>query len=63
MPCVITNVTSLEVFHCTTEKELSQPLKARDYKDPLVVIYELSECNGDADGVGLSETRNARSDE
>lgn len=30
----------LEVFHCVTEEELTVPLKARDYKDPLVVAYE-----------------------
>ena len=34
------NTWSLEVFHCYAEKELAPPLKARDYKDPLVVIYE-----------------------
>lgn len=55
--------TSLEVFHCTAEEQLAQPLKARDYKDLLVVIYELSESSGNVDGVGLSETRNAGSDE
>lgn len=54
---------SLEVFHCTAETELAQPLKARDYKDPLVVIYELSENSRNADGVGLSKTRNAGSNE
>lgn len=54
---------SLEVFHCTTETELAQPLKARDYKDPLVVIYELSTDSRNADGVGLSETWDAGSDE
>lgn len=54
---------SLEVFHCATETELAQPLKARDYKDPLVVIYELSGNSRNADGVGLSETRNAGSSE
>ena len=63
VPCVITNATSLEVFHCMAEEELAQPLKARDYKDPLVVIYELSRDSRNADGVGLSETRNAGSDE
>ena len=42
IPCIITNVISLEVFHCTAERELVAPLKARDYKDPLVVVYELS---------------------
>lgn len=57
------NAMSLEVFHCTAEPELAQPLKARDYKDPLVVIYELSGSSRNADGMGLSETRNAGSDE
>ena len=28
----------LETFHCTTEDNKSQPLKARDYKDPLTVV-------------------------
>lgn len=64
VPCVIVSkAISLEVFHCVAEAERCQPLKARDYKDPLVVIYELSESNGNADGMGLSETRNAGSDE
>lgn len=63
VPCVITNATSLKVFHCMAEEQLAQPLKARDYKDPLVVIYELSECSGNADGVGVSKARNAGSDE
>ena len=27
----------LETFHCTSEVELTAPLKARDYKDPLIV--------------------------
>lgn len=31
---------SLEVFHCTAEIELAQPLKARDYKDPLTLLDE-----------------------
>ena len=56
-------VMRLEVFHCTAESEVAQPLKARDYKDPLVVIYELSGDSWNADGAGLSETRNAGSDE
>ncbi|MBQ6906197.1 MAG: DNA cytosine methyltransferase [Clostridia bacterium] len=29
----------LETFHCTTEENKAQPLKARDYKDPLTVVY------------------------
>lgn len=41
VPCVITNATSLETFHCTTETERCQSIKARDYKDPLVVVYEM----------------------
>lgn len=37
-------VMCLEVFHCALEiGGVAQPLKARDYKDPLVVVYELSE--------------------
>ena len=54
-------VMSLETFHCTAEAERCQPLKARDYKDPLVVIYDLSEDSGNADGVGLSEAWNVGS--
>lgn len=33
-------VTSLEVYHCQTETEKTQTLKARDYKDPQCVCYE-----------------------
>lgn len=33
-------VCCCETFHCTTEDEIAQPLKARDYKDPLVIAYE-----------------------
>jgi DNA (cytosine-5)-methyltransferase 1 len=29
----------LETFHCTTEENKTQPLKARDYKDPLTVVF------------------------
>ena len=45
VPCVIIEkAMCLEVFHCTVEAGgVTQPLKARDYKDPLVVVYELSE--------------------
>ena len=32
-------VRSMEVFHCTTEEDKVQTLKARDYKDPQVVAY------------------------
>lgn len=32
-------VQSMEVFHCTTENDMSHPLKARDYKDPQIVAY------------------------
>ena len=55
-------VTSLETFHLTAEVDVTQPLKARDFKDPLVVIYELSENSRNADGLGLSETWNIGSD-
>lgn len=44
VPCVITSdAVCLEVFHCTSDVELTAPLKARDYKDPLVVVYETEE--------------------
>ena len=59
IPCVI----SIETFHCVAEEERTAPLKARDYKDPIVIAYELSRNSGNADGVGISETRNAGSSE
>ena len=31
-------VIILETFHCTASEDITQPLKARDYKDPLVVL-------------------------
>ena len=43
--------------------ECGNTLTACNYKQPQAVIYELSESNRNADGVGLSETRNARSDQ
>ena len=30
----------VETFHCNTEEEKTPPIKARDYKDPLVICYE-----------------------
>ena len=33
-----TDAVTLETFHCTSEEELAPPLKARDYKEPLVVF-------------------------
>lgn len=30
----------METFHCNTEEEKKPPIKARDYKDPLVICYE-----------------------
>ena len=32
------DAVNLETFHCTSEEELAPPLKARDYKEPLVVF-------------------------
>lgn len=41
------DVECLEVFHCNAEKNKTQPLKARDYKDPLVVsMPEVQLANG-----------------
>lgn len=57
-------VISLEVFHCIAEAGgVTQPLKARDYKDPLVVMYELSTSDRTSDGKRISEARNTGSDE
>lgn len=30
----------MEVFHCTSEIEKTAPLKARDYKDPQIIVFE-----------------------
>lgn len=38
-------VQSMEVFHCTTEKDKVQTLKARDYKDPQCVAYGLDRAS------------------
>ena len=34
-------VQCMEVFHCTTEDDVSHPIKARDYKDPQVVAIDM----------------------
>ena len=34
-------VQCMEVFHCTTDDEVSHPIKARDYKDPQVVAIDM----------------------
>ena len=38
-------VQSMEVFHCTTEEDKVQTLKARDYKDPQCVAYGLDRAS------------------
>lgn len=38
-------IYSLETFHCTTETDKTQPLKARDYKDPLVIGLDRASFN------------------
>lgn len=38
--CYPKGVISCEVFHCNCEEELIPPLKARDYKDPLVICID-----------------------
>lgn len=43
-------VACLETFHCTAEENMTQPLKARDYKDPLCVAYAEPAWNGKCDG-------------
>ena len=43
---------AMETFHCTTEEEIVQTLKARDYKDPQVV------CLNDQGGQQMSVSEN-----
>ena len=43
-------VACLETFHCTAEENMTQPLKARDYKDTLCVAYAEPAWNGKCDG-------------
>jgi len=38
-------VQSMEVYHCTTEEDKVQTLKARGYKDPQVVAYGLDRAS------------------
>ena len=38
-------VMSLEVFHCNSEVEKTMPLKARDYKDPPVIVIDRAAYN------------------
>lgn len=39
------NVITCETFHCRCEEELSPPLKARDYKDPIVICIDRAAFN------------------
>ena len=55
---------AMETFHCTSEVEKVQTLKARDYKDPQVVCFEpgaASRVGGhvDEDGIAYSVRANA----
>lgn len=45
-------VQCMEVFHCTTEEDLSHPIKARDYKDPQVVSIDMGAGKS---GCGVTE--------
>ena len=38
-------VLCMETFHCTTEENMTQPLKARDWKDPLVIAIDRAAFN------------------
>lgn len=49
---------SMEVFHCTSEKEMVQPLKARDYKDPQLVCYGV-DCYNQTQTEEVSKSLNA----
>ena len=37
-PVVVMETISLETFHCVASVDVTAPLKARDYKDPIVVL-------------------------
>lgn len=55
---------AMETFHCTSEVEKVQTLKARDYKDPQVICFEpgaASRVGGhvDEDGIAYSVRANA----
>ena len=44
-PIIKSEVMSLETFHCNSEVEKIPPLKARDYKDPLVIAIDRAAFN------------------
>ena len=51
------NAISLEVFHCQSEDEVVQTLKARDYKDPQCVAYrKTGHPQNSEQGQGWQET-------
>ena len=54
---------SLEVFHCAAEYEATAPLKARDYKDPLVIAYEQNELGWHTDSTNIDTEQCKRSAE
>ena len=70
IPCVAIDksaeICCLETFHCTTEDNIAQPLKARDYKDPLVICLQgngidradTAGCNGKGWKEGICYTLN-----
>ena len=35
--CIV-QVIAMDTWHCATENDISPTLKARDYKDPLIVL-------------------------
>ena len=59
-------VQSMEVFHCTSEEDKAQTLKARDYKDPQIVAYPENKdpqmvCYG-LDRASFNQGKNAQYD-
>ena len=44
----------IETDHCTTEDDIAQPLKARDYKDPLTICYCVDQGGGKS-GANVTE--------
>ena len=59
IPCVI----CMETFHCTCEEDgRTAPLKARDYKDPLIAVYPKTTGSLMASGYNKLGTQEAAND-
>lgn len=57
-----TDVVVCETYHCNTEIEKAPPLKARDWKDPLIVVYPETTGSLMASGYNKLGTQEAAND-